>query len=172
VEIVPLPRGVGAAGADMADGWRPRLALSLALAAWAGAARAEAPAAPDDRTLVALAVALGACDGAALRGPSRDVPTPEVELVARVRARALGFAEVPEPGAVVPPGLARRIACTRERVNLPARPEPGVVYEAVEVRLTIRGSPEDVAAVLAAAREAAGRVVLVREPKAPVSRSR
>jgi hypothetical protein len=150
----------------MTDGRRRSVALALGLVAWAGAARAEASAPPDDRTLLVLAVAL-ACDGGAGARPAAELepasgaPAPEVELVARVGAKAVGFVEVPGPELVGAPALARRIACTREMTNLPARPVPGIVYEAVEIRLTIRGAPEDVAALLAAARGAADRVLLV-----------
>jgi hypothetical protein len=149
---------------------RSRVALALGLAAWAGAARAAEPAAADDRALVALAVALACSDVP----PSTPAPAPpaeapprgagEGEVVLVVRARALGLAELPQPDAVVPPAIARRIAWSAERVNLPARPEPGVVYENVELRLTIRAAPEDLAALLAAARGASSRVVLVAQP--------
>jgi hypothetical protein len=94
--------------------------------------------------------------------PPRSAGQGEVVLV--VRARALGLVELPEPEAVVPPAVARRIAWNAERVNFPARPEPGVVYENVEIRLTIRAAPEDLAALLTAARGAASRVVLLPAP--------
>jgi hypothetical protein len=152
----------------MANGTQSRVALALSLTAWAGAvAAAEPQAVADDRTLVALAVAL-ACADAPPR-PSGKAPPGDasgaVELVARVRARALSFVEVPRLETILPLDLARRVGWTAERVNLPARPEAGVVYEDVEVRLTIRAAPDDLAAVLAAARRASTAVVVVPRPR-------
>jgi hypothetical protein len=137
------------------------LAAGLASSPVAAAPGVEA-AAEDELAYVALAAALPCADARPrAAADARPAPAGEAELVARVRAQALGFAEIPDPGRTFPAGLVARIACTAERVNLPARPAKGVVYENVEIRLTIRAAPDDLAALLAAAREAARRVLVV-----------
>lgn len=131
----------------------------LCLGAWVAdpsAARADtALASLDDSTLVALAVALGAAPapdlgdagGAGVSAPS------VVQLTARVHASALVFSAVPRVRVAF--GGAQRTMWSSERVNLPTRITPGVVYRDVEVRLTVSGAPEDLMTLLADARSAA-----------------
>jgi hypothetical protein len=148
------------------SGWN---AVLLCVAA-AGAARAD-PAGPpspaDDLTLLALAVALssGAPDADAAPAASASDPDapPRTELVATVRAKALRLDEAPDAEPLLL--LARRTSWATERLNLPALPVPGVVYRDVEVRLTVAGDVDDVAALLAEARRAARGIRIEREPQ-------
>ncbi len=123
--------------------WFARVAARLWLAGSFAQAYGEEPLA-DDATVVALAVALP-CAGepeAAPPDPAAGRPA-EVELVATVRAKALRFDEVPAADVLLPQGGARRWGWRTERVNLPAQPEPGVVYRDVEVRLTVSGDRDE-----------------------------
>lgn len=147
----------------MANGMRRRWAVVLLLAAGAaGRARAEAAgAAPlaDDPTLIALAVSLACADAPEASAgvpaePPRAASGPEIELVATVRARSLRFDVVPKEN-VTSRGSKRRTVWKTERVNLPAHPEPGVVYHDVEVRLTISSTVEELASLIAEAQRAA-----------------
>jgi hypothetical protein len=150
----------------MAQRWT---AAWVAVVFWtaAGGARAEgAGQPPDDLALLALAVALSASEAQAsaaapplASGP--DAP-PRTELAATVRAKALRLDEVPDAEPLL--ALARRTSWTAERLNLPARPEPGVIYRDVEIRLTVAGELEDVTALLEEARRAASGIRLEPEP--------
>ncbi|HEX9050756.1 MAG TPA: hypothetical protein VF841_09510 [Anaeromyxobacter sp.] len=120
----------------------------------------------DDRTLVALAVALACAPDASQAGPrppaglEASAPAdggPQLELVATVRARALRFDVVPR-AELLPRGPGRgKTAWKAERVNLPMHPEPGVTYRDVAVRLVVTSDPQGLAALLReASRAAAG----------------
>ena len=137
-----------------------RGALLLLAAACPLAALAQLDAAAplaDDPTVIALAVALACSDppegaAAAPGPPSGPAAVAPVELVATVRARTLAFDEVPRAGAVLPAGAGAEVTWRAERLNLPLRPRAGVVYRDVEVRLTISGTQDALAAMLGQAR--------------------
>jgi hypothetical protein len=142
--------------------WLARVAAVVPLALVAASERAGQEPLADDATLVTLAVALSSADdpeagradaAAGTAGPA------EVELVATIRVKALRFEDVPSVESVLRLG-ARRPAWRTERINLPARPEAGVVYRDVEVRLTVAGDLDAVTALLAEARRASGGVRL------------
>jgi hypothetical protein len=146
----------------------PVLAAALL---WAPAAsRAEGAAAPtplaDDATLVALAVSL-ACSDAPEQGgapPPQAAPPaaegPELELVATVRAKTLRFDVVPKVQVAFTGNGRRRTTWRTERVNLPMRPEAGVDYRDVQVRLTITTTIEELADLLRDAQRASGGIRL------------
>jgi hypothetical protein len=152
--------------------------VAVLLCAAASGARADpaAPRAPaDELTLLALAVALSCAAPEAAAGDpppataGPDAP-PRTELVATVRARSLRFDEVPDAEPLLL--LARRTSWRAERLNLPARPEPGVVYRDVEVRLTVAGDVDDVTDLLAEAQRAARGIRVDQEPAAAVGAPR
>jgi hypothetical protein len=139
-----------------------------ALAALAGLllpalARGAVSAAPalDEPSVVALAIALAL-------SPARNAAAPDaapapgeqvLEVDATVRARGVVFDAVPRVrlgGEPAMQGITWRI----ERVNLPARVEPGVVYQDVTVRLSLAGTPERIEALLREARRLSGGVTL------------
>lgn len=135
--------------------WFARVAARLWLAGSFAQAYGEEPLA-DDATVVALAVALPSVGEPEAAPPDSAAGRPaEVELVATVRAKALRFDEVPTADVLLPQGGARRWCWRTERVNLPAQPEPGVVYRDVEVRLTVSGDRDEVTSVLARAKRTA-----------------
>lgn len=154
-------------------GWVAAILLGAAASPWA--ARAEGGGAmplADDPTLIALAVALSCADApegveAALQGPSGPAAAgPEIELVATVRAKALRFDEVPKVDVVFRGTGKRRTVWKTERVNLPMRPQPGVTYRDVQVRLTISSDVEELTSMLRQARLAA-RGIRVEEDAGP-----
>jgi hypothetical protein len=120
----------------------------------------------DDATMIALAVALSCADGPDARTappaePSATGPSgPEVELVAVVRAKALRFDEVPTVDVVFRGSRPRRTVWRSERVNLPARPQPGVTYENVQLKLTITGDLDELTSLLREAKRASRGVRL------------
>jgi len=128
----------------------------------AAAAEAQGDAAPlaDDATLIALAVALSCADapdapGAPPAEPPQVTPSgPELELVASVKAKALKFDEVPKVNVVFRGSGARRTVWKTERVNLPSRPQAGVTYRDVEVRLTITSDIDELSSLIREARRA------------------
>jgi hypothetical protein len=116
------------------------------------------PAKPvaDDPTLIALAVALSCSEPpATAEGQDGAAGAPEIELVATVRARSLRLDTVPRLDGALLGGAGRRTAWRTERVNLPERPEPGVAYHDVEVRITLRTDVDGLAAMLREAKRAA-----------------
>jgi hypothetical protein len=162
-----------------------RLAAGLcaALLAAAPGPAAAAGTAPDDATLLALAIGLSVEPGPtrvsgggppraaaptvrfALAETTSDAAAEEVELSATVRAKTLRFDAAPDRMRILPPGGAVPVAWRVERVNLPVRPERGRVYGDVEVRLTVTASRGVLAALLAEARHAARSVSIT--PAAP-----
>jgi hypothetical protein len=127
----------------------------------------------DDRTLVALAVALACADapqaepppgGPELSGPANDGP--ELELVATVRAKALKFDVVPRTQVVFQGSGRRKTTWKTERVNLPMHPEPGVTYRDVAVRLTVTSDIEELAALLKEAKRASAGIVMEKDAPA------
>jgi hypothetical protein len=154
----------------------PRTAAALHAALAPALVLADAPggAAPlaDDPTLVALAVAL-ACADAPPDAPAPEpgpeaAPAPELELVATVRAKALRFEEVPQVSVAFTGSGRRRTTWKTERVNLPMRPEAGVTYRDVQVRLTITSGVEELSELLRRARLAA-RGVRIEAADAPAA---
>jgi hypothetical protein len=155
---------------------------ALLAAAPARAAAAAAGTAPDDATLLALAIGLslepdptrvpggGSPRAAAptvrfaLAETTSEAAAEEVELSATVRAKTLRFDAVPDRMRILPPGGAVPVVWRVERVNLPARPERGRVYGDVEVRLTVTTSRGVLAALLAEARHAARSVSIGPAP--------
>jgi len=135
------------------------LALALALALPARAGPPEAPR--DDATLAALAFALAAAPGAGqlplgVEGPGAD-GAPSVEVAIDVAAREVVFDALPV--VRVRSGEGARGATWRvERVNLPARPQPGVAYRDVELRVFLVATPDAFEGLLADARRAAAGV--------------
>jgi hypothetical protein len=146
--------------------WALALLLGGALPLNAGAAEAQGDAAPlaDDATLIALAVALSCADapdapGAPPAEPPRVTPSgPELELVASVKAKALKFDEVPKVNVVFKGSGARRTVWKTERVNLPLRPQAGVTYRDVEVRLTITSDIDELLSLIREAKRASNGV--------------
>ncbi len=120
----------------------------------------------DDRTLVALAVALACADapqaepppagGPDLGAPSNDGP--ELELVATVRAKALRFDVVPRTQVAFQGTGKRKTAWKTERVNLPMHPQPGVTYRDVAVRLTLTSDIQELGALLREAKKASAGI--------------
>lgn len=143
---------------------RSRLALVAALAAAGlvflpGVTRADAPGlAPDDATLVALALALAGAPPPEDLAAARTGDGPRIELVATVRASRLVFDEAPRLRVAY--GGSAHLAWRAERTNLPARVQPRAVYEDVVVRVTLVGPVEEVAALLEEAR-LAGRGIRI-----------
>jgi len=138
---------------------RPRSSLLAALAA-AGllaprpsAAEPAPELAADDVALTALALALATAPAPEELPPARSGEPPRIELVATVRAARLVFDEVPRLRVAY--GGTRRVAWRAERRNLPARVAPGVLYEDVEVKVSLTGRLEEVEALLQDARRAA-----------------
>jgi hypothetical protein len=139
-------------------------------------ARAAAQAAPtplaDEPTLIALAVSLSCANAPEVeeRAPAGvAVPAPdgpELELVATVRAKALTFDVVPKVDVKFSGSTPRRTTWKTERVNLPARPEPGVTYHDVAVRLTITSTIEELGRLLAEAQRAARGIRIERDDAA------
>ncbi|HET8540451.1 MAG TPA: hypothetical protein VFL83_11325 [Anaeromyxobacter sp.] len=127
----------------------------------------------DDRTLVALAVALACADAPEAEplapAPPATAPAdegPELELVATVRAKALKFDVVPRTQVVFQGTGKRKTVWKTERVNLPMRPEPGVVYRDVAVRLTVTSNVEELGALLREAKHASEGIVMEQAEKA------
>ncbi len=154
-------------------------ALGEALPSRAGAEGAESGSAPlaDDPTLVALAVALSCAEApdvieappAEPSGPAAEGP--ELALVATVRAKALRFDEVPKVDVAFKGNGKRRTVWKTERVNLPTRPEPGVTYRDVQLRLTITTSFEELESMLRDAKRASRGIRIEQEnpPAAPAA---
>ncbi len=144
--------------------WFLGVAVTVGLAGRAVPVRGDEPVA-DDATVVALVLALS-CGG------TRQVPPgdaargggTEVELVARVRAKSVRFDQVPAASDLLGSGGMRQRSCRMHRVNLPARPEPGVVYRDVEVKLTLWGDVQELIALLADARHAARGIRFSPDP--------
>ena len=88
---------------------------------------------------------------------------PQLELVATVRARSIVFADVPHVNLQFTGSGPRRTAWRIERVNLPARVQPGVVYRDVTVRLTLTTTMDDLAVLLRDARAASRGLRIVRD---------
>jgi hypothetical protein len=137
-------------------------AFGLLLAGIPRTPRAEGEAAAplaDDPTLIALAVALACAEPPAPtqapEGAAPAPPRPEIELVTTVRARSLRLDAIPRLDGVLRGAAGRRTSWRAERLNLPARPEPGVVYRDVEVRLTLSTDVDGLAAMLREAKQAA-----------------
>jgi hypothetical protein len=133
-----------------------------AIPAKARAVEAQGDASPlaDDATMIALAVALSCADAPDNKAgppaePSTPKPTgPELELVADVSAKSLRFDEVPKVNVVFKGNGSQRTVWKSERVNLPARPEKGVTYKDVRVKLTITSDIEELASLLREAKRA------------------
>jgi hypothetical protein len=150
--------------------------VAAAIAGAPVAAGAEAGGAPlaDDPTLIALAVALACADAPttiAAVAPAGGEPArtgPELELVATVRAKTLQFEDVPKVDVVFHGNGQRKTVWKTERVNLPAKPEPGVVYRDVVVRLTITSDLEELTSLLRQAKRASAGV-RIEEGPAPVA---
>jgi hypothetical protein len=143
------------------------LAVATLLAGSPALARAEEQGggAPlDDPTLVALVFALAATPApepqATANAPGNE---PQLELVATVRARSIVFADVPHVNLQFTGSGPRRTAWRIERVNLPARVQPGVVYRDVTVRLTLTTTMDDLAVLLRDARAASRGLRIVRD---------
>ncbi|HEX9241904.1 MAG TPA: hypothetical protein VF875_05625 [Anaeromyxobacter sp.] len=137
------------------------VAVGLLVAGGPDAARAEGEAAAplaDDPTLIALAVALACAEPLVPPQAPAGGPAPsgaELELVTTVRARSLRLDAIPRLDGVLRGVAGRRTSWRAERVNLPARPEPGAVYRDVEVRLTLSTDVDGLAALLREAKQAA-----------------
>jgi hypothetical protein len=137
----------------------------------ASAVEAQGDAAPlaDDATLIALAVALSCADAPdAVTAPPAEPATvtpagPELELVASVKAKAIKFDEVPKVNVVFRGG-GRRTVWKTERVNLPVRPQAGVTYKDVEVRLTITSDIDELSSLLRDAKRASRGVRIEQAP--------
>jgi hypothetical protein len=166
--------------ANRALGWAAGAALLIVANGYPRATRADTgqgqtPLA-DDRTLVALAVAL-ACADAPEAGPAAPAagtaaaPSnegPELELVATVHAKALRFDVVPKTQVLFHGTGRRKTVWKTERVNLPMHPEPGVPYRDVHVRLTVTSDIEELAALLQEAKRASAGILLEQDaPAAP-----
>jgi hypothetical protein len=127
------------------------------------------PPLADDPTLIALAVSLACADAPDVVAAAPAQPAvpaadgPELELVATVRAKALRFDEVPKVDVVFRGTGKRRTVWKTERVNLPAHPEPGVVYRDVQVRLTITTGFEELGAMLEQAKRASRGIRIEQE---------
>jgi hypothetical protein len=131
----------------------------------------------DDRTLVALAVALACADapqaeppapgGPALGAPANDGP--ELELVATVHAKALKFDVVPKTQVVFQGSGRRKTTWKTERVNLPMNPQPGVTYRDVAVRLTVTSDIQELAALLREAKKAAAGIQMEQQVDPPAA---
>lgn len=123
----------------------------------------------DDPTLIALAVALSCAEAPlALEAPPSAEPGvtaegPELELVATVRAKALRFDEVPKVDVLFRGNGKRKTVWKTERVNLPLRPQPGVTYRDVQVRLTVTSDLEELTSMLREAKRASGGVRIEQE---------
>jgi hypothetical protein len=149
------------------------LAGAFAVRAGADEAGSSTPLA-DDRALLALAVGLSCTEGSAAVGdaPADPVqpppPGPALELVATVRAKALTFQAIPIL-EVPSRGAGGETICETERTNLPHRPERGVVYRHVTVRLTLRGDAAALTALLREATRVSGGV-LVDEDRTEIAR--
>ena len=135
-------------------------------AARADSGEGSAPLA-DDRTMIALAVALACADApqAGEQAPSETAAAPasdgpEIELVATVHAKALKFDAVPETRVLIQGTGRRKTVWKTERVNLPMHPQPGVVYRDVAIRLTVASDIGEFAALLKEARRASAGIVL------------
>jgi hypothetical protein len=128
----------------------------------------------DDRTLVALAVALACADAPQAEpsppsGPELSVPAndgPELELVATVRAKALKFDVVPKTQVIFHGSGRRKTTWKTERVNLPMHPEPGVTYRDVAVRLTVTSDIQELVALLREAKNASTGIQMEADPPA------
>lgn len=156
-------------------GWVVVALVTLLGGAVPGVARsAEAPGSTplaDDATMIALAVALSCADAPeaipAPPAPSEVTPAgPELELVATVKAKSLRFEEVPKVNVVFHGSGRRKTVWKTERVNLPARPEPGVTYKDVQVKLTITSDIDELASLLNQAKKAS-RGIRIEGPEAP-----
>jgi hypothetical protein len=122
------------------------------------------PAAGDEPAIAALALALALSPAPALDPVEGEGdPAATVELVATVRARAVSFPEVPRVRIGFTGSGPARTTWHTERVNLPARPAPGVVYRDVEVRLALTGPPDEIAALLADGRRLAEGLTIERD---------
>jgi hypothetical protein len=142
-------------------GMRTPAALLAAAGLAIGCRAAAGEPLADDPTIVALAVALACAspeDGAA-GGADPGRARGGLELAATVRAETLRFDVLPCSGALA--GIARRAAFQASRVNLPARPEEGIVYRNVELRLTVRADADVMTGLLAEARRASRGVRLL-----------
>jgi hypothetical protein len=146
-----------------------------AIPAKARSVEAQGDASPlaDDATMIALAVALSCADAPDTKAappaePSTPKPSgPELELVADVSAKALRFDVVPKVNVVFKGNGARRTVWKSERVNLPARPEAGVTYKDVRVKLTITSDIDELSSLLREAKRASRGVRI--EPVAAVA---
>ena len=159
--------------------WAAALASMIGAGLCPRAARAadtgeRSSALADDRTLVALAVALACAEAPEAEPqapPAQAAPAsdgPEIELVATVRAKALKFEVVPKTQGAFEGAGKRKTVWKTERVNLPVHPQPGVVYRDVAVRLTVTGGVEELAALLKEAKRASAGIVLGQDaPAAP-----
>jgi hypothetical protein len=149
-------------------------AVSGVFPAQARAEEAGASPLADDPTMIALAVALACADAPQTGGavtPTSAEPAatgPELELVATVRAKTLVFDEVPHVDVVFHGSGQRKTVWKTERVNLPAKPEPGVVYRDVVVRLTVTSDIDELTSLLRQAKRAAAGVRIERETAATV----
>ncbi|MFO0583382.1 MAG: hypothetical protein U0229_14015 [Anaeromyxobacter sp.] len=140
---------------------RRTLAAVVLAAALAVPARAGSPDPRDDVALTALAFALAAAPGAGqlplgVDGPGAD-GAPAVELSLDVAAREVVFDALPVirlRQGEGPRGATWRV----ERVNLPGRPEPGVAYRDVSLRVFLVATPDALDGLLADARRAAASI--------------
>jgi hypothetical protein len=135
-------------------------------AAWAEDPSPRFPAL-DDAALAALALALAVAPVPEEAGWPADAPAalPEVELYANVTARTLVFELLPRVRLAFGGG-PRRAVWRVQRVNLPARVEPGLVYRDVEVRLTLAGTADAIESLLRDARLAAAGIRIEPDPGA------
>ncbi len=162
--------------------WAAGLAIAIGLGLVPRAARAAdseqgSTSLADDRTLVALAVALACADapqaeppppgGREPSGPADDGP--ELELVATVRAKALKFDVVPRTQVVFQGSGRRKTTWKTERVNLPMHPEPGVTYRDVAVRLTVTSDIQELAALLREAKKASAGIQMEQQADPPAA---
>jgi hypothetical protein len=125
-------------------------------------AHADAPPLMDERAVAALAIALSVSPAPQL-GPAPAGDGDALELSATVRARAITFDEVPRVRVSLTGAGPLRVRWTTERVNLPDRIEPGVVYRDVVIKLRLESSPAQVEALLADARRMAEGVRIAKE---------
>lgn len=152
----------------------PKLAAAALLLATAlphTYADASSPLA-DDPTLIALAVSLSCADAPEQEKSVAPVPaapavSPELELVATVRAKELRFDAVPNVKVAFKGNGPRHTTWKTERVNLPMRPEPGVAYHDVALRLTISSTLDELPQLLAQAKRASGGIRIQPEASAP-----
>jgi hypothetical protein len=138
--------------------WWTAATIGLLVASTPGAGRGEgASPVADDPTLIALAVALACAEPLSPQGGQHAARPSggEIELVTTVRARALRLDAIPRLDGVLRGAAGRHTSWRAERSNLPARPEPGVVYRDVEVRLTLSTDVDGLAALLREAKQAA-----------------